>query len=246
MTPHGTGPDHRDGPAADHRADHGTDHGAAREQLCTWSRRMVADGLVVGTSGNLSVRTGDLIAVTPSGVDYATMTAADVVLVDDDGTVVAGTRAPTSELALHLAAHARPGTGAVVHTHSTAAVAVSLLRGHVPPVHYQIAMFGGSVAVADYAPFGSAELVANAMAALGERTAVVLAHHGTLVLGDTLGAAYDGARQLEWLCDVWLRARAVGTPRELGPDEISEAVRRFARQRETVLATAPGSTPVVR
>ncbi|WP_422785705.1 class II aldolase/adducin family protein [Pseudonocardia spirodelae] len=202
---------------------------------------MVRDGLVVGTSGNLSLRTGELVALTPSGVDYETMTAEDVVLVDDSGAVVAGTRAPTSELALHLAAHRRPGTVAVVHTHSPAAVALSLLTDHVPPVHYQIAMFGGAVRVADYAPFGSDELVANTMAALGDASAVVLGHHGTLVLADTLGAAYDGARQLEWLCDVWLRARPVGEPRLLSAEEISEALRRFARQRRTVRATTPGT-----
>ncbi|MBC3192421.1 class II aldolase/adducin family protein [Pseudonocardia sp. C8] len=217
------------------------DHAAARESLCTWSRRMVQDGLVVGTSGNLSVRTGDLIAVTPSGVDYAAMAPDDVVLVDPVGAVVDGTRTPTSELPLHLAAHARHGTRAVVHTHSPAAVAVSLLRDEVPPVHYQIAMFGGAVRVADYAPFGSDALVRNTMAALGERTAVVMGNHGTLVLGEQLGAAYDAARQLEWLCDVWLRARAVGEPRLLSPEQISEALRRFAVQKEKVRATTPAS-----
>lgn len=216
------------------------DHDSAREQLCTRARRMVRDGLVVGTSGNLSVRTGDLIAVTPSGVDYETMTAADVVLVDDAGAVVDGAREPTSELALHLAAHTRPGTGAVVHTHSPAAVALSLLVDEVPPVHYQIAMFGGSVRVAEYAPFGSDELVAHALEALGDATAVVLAHHGTLALGDSLGTAYDGARQLEWLCDVWLRARTAGEPRLLSRAQISEALRRFARQRRRVRASTPG------
>lgn len=216
-----------------------TDHDAAREALCRWSRRMVRDGLVVGTSGNLSVRTGDLIAVTPSGVDYETMTPDDVVLVTGEGAVVDGVREPTSELPLHLAAQTRAGTGAVVHTHSPAAVALSLLRSDVPPVHYQIAMFGGSVQVADYAPFGSDELVENAMAALGVGTGVVLAHHGTLVVGHTLGEAYDGARQLEWLCDVWLRARAVGEPRLLSAAEVSEALRRFAVQVRKVRATAP-------
>ena len=214
---------------------------AARETLCTWSRRMVRDGLVVGTSGNLSLRCGELIAVTPSGVDYETMTADDVVLVTPDGAVADGVRAPTSELALHLAAQARPGTSAVVHTHSPAAVALSLLRDDVPPVHYQIAMFGGSVRVAGYAPFGSDELVANAVAALGDRSAVVLGNHGTLVLGEHLGAAYAGARQLEWLCDVWLRARAVGEPRLLTEAQISVAGQRFAAQKRTVRDSTPGA-----
>ncbi len=207
---------------------------------------MVRDGLVVGTSGNLSVRSGDLIAVTPSGVDYETMTASDVVLVDDAGTVVDGGREPTSELALHLAAHARRGTGAVVHTHSPAAVALSTVSDHVPAVHYQLAMFGEAVRVSEYAPFGSPELVVNALAALGESTAVVLGRHGTLVLDDTLGAAYDGARQLEWLCDVWLRARAAGEPRLLPDAEISAVRERFARQRARVRATDPAARPAPR
>ncbi len=174
------------------------------------------------------------------------MTAADVVLVDAEGTVVDGTREPTSELGLHVAAQARPGTVAVVHTHSPAAVALSTLSDHVPAVHYQLAMFGDGVRVSEYAPFGSRELVVNALAALGESTAVVLGNHGTLVLGDTLGAAYDGARQLEWLCDVWLRARAVGEPRLLPDAEISAVRGRFAAQRAKVRATSPVPTPAPR
>ena len=84
-----------------------------------------------------------LVAVTPSGVDYETMVPDDVVLVGPGGDVVDGDREPTSEPALHLAAHARPGTGAVVHTHSSAAVALSLLRADVPPVHYLVTVSGG-------------------------------------------------------------------------------------------------------
>ncbi|WP_433802725.1 class II aldolase/adducin family protein [Actinomycetospora sp. CA-084318] len=199
----------------------------ARADVAEHARRLVADRLVAGTAGNLSVRVGDLVAVTPTGVAYDTMTADDVVVVDLDGTPVVGSLRPTSELPLHLLCYARHGASAVVHTHSAAAVALSLLRDDVPLVHYQTAIFGGGVSVAEYAPYGTDELAANTSAALADRTAAVMRHHGTIVLGSTLRAAYDGAAHLEWLCDVWLRASAVGTPRLLAEEQVADVVERL-------------------
>lgn len=212
-------------PDADLRLD------AARAEIVEYARRMVRDDLVVGTSGNLSVRVDDLVAVTPSGVDYETMAPEDVVVVDLDGTVVDGSLRPTSELPLHLLCTARHAAGAVVHTHSAAAVALSLLCDEVPLVHYQTAMFGGPVAVADYAPFGTDELARGVSTALSGRSAAVMRHHGTVCLAPTLGAAYDGARQLEWMCDVWLRAAAAAgarSPSLLSPAQVDEIVPRMA------------------
>ncbi len=214
-----------------------------REAICDVSRRMVADGLVVGTSGNVSVRDGDRVLVTPTGVDYAAMRPGDVVALDPGGTVVDGHRRPTSEVALHVAAHRLlPGGGAVVHTHSPAATALSLLCDAVPRVHYQLAMFGGTVPVADYAPYGTDELAASVRTAIeavpaGRCRAAVMRHHGTIVLGPDLGTAYDGARQLEWLCDVWLRARAAGAPAELTAEQVDAVVPRF------VTYGQPSATP---
>lgn len=201
---------------------------AARTSVLAFAQRLVRDRLVVGTSGNISCREGDLVAVTPSGTDYDTMLPEDVVVVDLEGTVVHGDLAPTVELPLHLACYRRHGAQAVVHTHSTAATALSLLRDEVPSVHYQIAMFGGSVAVAPYATYGTDQLMENVSAALQGRTGAVMKHHGTITLGDTLGKAYDRARQLEWLCDVWLRASAVAPPGTLPADEIERVVGAFA------------------
>ena len=199
-----------------------------RAAVVKHAQQMVSDGLVVATSGNISCREGDLIAVTPSGTDYATMRPGDVVVVDLNGAVVDGKLRPTVELPLHLAAYHHHDAGAVVHTHSAAATALSLLRDDVPAVHYQIAMFGGSVVVAPYAAYGSDELRDHVSAALTGRTAVVMKHHGTVTIGDDLAGAYDRARQLEWLCDVWLRARAVGDPALLAAEEIERVTRSFA------------------
>ena len=198
-----------------------------RLAVVEFAQKMVRDRLVVGTSGNISLRRGDLIAVTPSGTDYDGMTAEDVVVVGMDGSIVDGSLKPTTELPFHLACHTRHDATAVVHTHSTAATALSLLRDDVPFVHYQIAMFGGSVAVAPYATFGTDALVENVSAAMADRTGCILKHHGTLCIGDNLGKAYDRARQLEWLCDVWMRASAVGVPALLEKEEIDNVVDRF-------------------
>ena len=119
-------------------------------------------GLVVGTAGNVSVREGDLVAVTPSGVRYAGLTPELVGVHRLDGTAVEAPLAPTSELPLHLAIYAaRPEVGAVVHTHSPAATALSTLVDEVPAVHYYVAMFGGPVLVAPYATYGTDELARN-------------------------------------------------------------------------------------
>lgn len=210
-----------------------------RQEICDVARRMVADGLVVGTSGNVSVRNGDVMMVTPSGVDYATMRPEDIVRAGAfTGRVSPDERLrPTSEVPLHVAVHRGVpiedgGLPAIVHTHSPAATALSLLCDEVPRVHYQLAMFGGTVPVAGYAPYGTDELADSVTAAMasvpaGRCRAVVMRHHGTIVLGPDLGTAYDGARQLEWLCDVWLRARAAGAPAELSAEQVEAVVPRF-------------------
>ena len=200
---------------------------AAREEVVRVARRMTSDGLVVGTSGNVSVRVDDLVCVTPSGVDYATMTAADVPVVRLDGGVALGDLTPTTELPMHLRCYRDFDAAAVVHTHSVAATALSLLRDTVPLVHYQAAMFGGQVRVAPYCTYGTDQL-ADAMAeALQGRSACILANHGTIAYSHTLGHAYDKVSQLEWMCDVWLRAASVGTPREITPEQLAIVVDKF-------------------
>ena len=134
----------------------------ARAAIVTTCRELSRAGLVVGTAGNVSVREGDLVAVTPSGLRYAELTPELVGVHRLDGTAVEAPLAPTSELPLHLAIYAaRPEAGAVVHTHSPAATALSALVDEVPTVHYYAAMFGGPVRVAPYATYGTEELARN-------------------------------------------------------------------------------------
>ena len=135
-----------------------------REEIVRACGKLAAAGLVVGTAGNVSVRVGDLVAVTPSGVDYAELAAGDVGVHRLDGTPVEAPLAPTSELPLHLAVYdAYTGAGAIVHTHSVAATATSTLADELPTIHYYVAMFGGTVRVAPYATYGTDELAGNAV-----------------------------------------------------------------------------------
>jgi L-fuculose-phosphate aldolase len=208
-----------------------------RDEIVRACRKLSAAGLVVGTAGNVSVRVGDLVAVTPSGVDYAELAASDVGVHRLDGTPVEARLAPTSELPLHLAVYgacagagagAGSGAAAIVHTHSVAATAVSTLADEVPAIHYYVAMFGGAVRVAPYATYGTDELASNAVHALRGRTACLLGSHGAVTTGPDLKTAYDRAVYLEWVCDVYLRAAAAGRPRLLPPGEIEAVAAKLA------------------
>ncbi|MFJ3715848.1 class II aldolase/adducin family protein [Streptomyces sp. NPDC090057] len=193
--------------------------------LVATARRTVADGLVVGTSGNVSARVGDLVLVTPSGVPYDRLTPADITGVDLDGRQVLGTLVPTSELPMHLAVYRSTDARAVVHTHAVHATAVSTLVTELPPIHYMTASLGGPVRVAPYAAYGTDELAGNMLAALAGRSGCLLRNHGTVTHGATLDQAYDRTAQLEWMCRLWLTASSVPglTPALLTEAHIAEA-----------------------
>lgn len=208
----------------------------ARAAVVGLCREMAAAGLVVGTAGNVSVRAGDLLAVTPSGVDYATLTPGTVGLHALDGTPVDAPLRPTSELALHVLVHARSDAAdgeVVLHTHAPASTALSVLVDEVPAVHYYLAFFGGPVRVAPYATFGTPELAEHVRAALEGRTAALMANHGAVVVAPSVAGGIDRARYLEYVCDVALRALATGLrPRPLPDgelDRVAAALRGYGR-----------------
>jgi L-fuculose-phosphate aldolase len=202
--------------------------GDIRQEIVRVCRELAAAGLVVGTAGNVSVRSGDLVAVTPSGLEYADMSADLVGVHRLDGTPVAAALAPTSELPLHLAIYADTEAAAVVHTHSVAATAVSTLADELPAIHYYVAMFGGPVRVSPYATYGTDQLARNVVAALRGRTACIMGSHGAVTIGPDLKTAHARGVYLEWLSDVYLRAIAAGTPRLLPPAEIAAVAAKLA------------------
>jgi L-fuculose-phosphate aldolase len=201
----------------------------AWEALVATARRTVSEGLVVGTSGNVSVRVEDTVLVTPSGVPYDRLTPTDITGVDLEGRQVLGTLTPTSELPMHLAVYRTTGAGAVVHTHAVHATAVSTLVPALPVIHYMAGALGGPVRVAPYATYGTDELAENMLHALADRSGCLLQNHGTLTYGTTLDQAYDRTAQLEWMCRLWLTASSVPglSPTLLTEAQLAEAGERL-------------------
>jgi L-fuculose-phosphate aldolase len=193
---------------------------AQREQVAAASRRLAAEGLVLGTAGNVSARGDDgLVAISPTGAVLESLEAEQVSVVDMDGTLVDGDLQPTSELDLHLGVYRRYGAGAVVHTHAPWATAIGCALDELPCVHYQMLLLGGTVRVAPYRTFGTPELADVVLDALDGRTAALMANHGALNYGANMDGALDGALLLEWACEVYWRAAALGPPRTLDEDE---------------------------
>ena len=195
-----------------------------RDAVAAAGRELAADGLVIGTSGNLSLRTDERVAVTPTGAALAELEAADVAVVGLDGKQVAGGLAPTSELGLHLGIYGRYGSRAVVHTHAPMATTLGLVLDELPCVHYEMLGLGGAVRVAPYATFSSAELAEAVLDALADRTAALMANHGAVTHGPDLAAAVRAMRLLEWACALYWRAATIGTPRTLDPDQLGAVV----------------------
>lgn len=194
-----------------------TDYDHVRDAVAAACRRLANEGLLIGTSGNVSIvhpRTGN-VAVTATGVVLAGCRPEQVSIVHPDGNLVEGDFQPTSEIELHLSVIAATGAGAVVHTHAPAATAVSCVRDSLPVIHYQQLLLGGEIAVAPYATFGTSALADSVNHALAGRSAVLMANHGAVTTGATIEQAVDNSLLLEWLCRLLIDSSTLGTPRFL-------------------------------
>jgi L-fuculose-phosphate aldolase len=202
---------------------------------------MISEGLVKGTAGNISVRVGDEVVITPGSVPYDQIEPDGLAIVDLDGNHLRGGR-PSSETPLHTLVYRETDAAAVVHTHSIYATTLACTVDELPAVHYMIHAFGGdSVAVSDYERFGSDELAAAVHAALGDRRGVLLRNHGSVVHGPTLARAYDLAVLLEWLSELYWRASVFGEPRILSHEQLEEVATEAQRRS---YAYAAGETGV--
>ena len=201
-----------------------------RVGLISAARALDAAGFMPQKSGNLSLRTARGFVITPSGLPYAAMTPGELVECAPDGAPL-GEGRPSSEWRLHAAIYAaRAEAGAVVHTHSPRATALSCARAGIPPIHYMITLAGGGrIPCAPHATFGTEALAEAAVAALGERLrACLLANHGAVALGATLAGAVALAREVENLAGQYLDLLAAGLrPVELSEAELTEAAGRL-------------------
>ena len=185
-------------------------------------------GINQGTSGNISVRVKEGFLLTPSGMAYDEMKAGDIVLMKPDSSH-SGSRKPSSEWRFHHALMAkRPEIGAVVHTHSMFATTLSCLGMEIPAVHYMVAAAGGyNIRCAPYATYGTQETANNAVKALQDRNACLLANHGMIVVGPNLKKAMWLAVEVETLAAQYWRALQVGKPNILSKAEIGRVIDKF-------------------
>ncbi|NOK32016.1 class II aldolase [Corallococcus exercitus] len=203
-------------------------HPALREAMVATARRMNASGLNQGTSGNLSQRVEGGFLLTPSGMNYETMTPEDLVLMRFDGSHE-GHRKPSTEWQLHRdLLQARPEVGAVLHSHSMFSTTLACLRRGIPAFHYMVSAAGGTdVRCAEYATFGTPELARNMMVALEGRKACLLANHGLVAVGADLPGAFKLAVEVETLAAMYWRALQVGEPVLLDDAEMERVFQQF-------------------
>jgi L-fuculose-phosphate aldolase len=194
-----------------------------REAVVAYGRKMLSSSLTTGTGGNISVidRGQQLIAISPSGMDYETIRPEDVVVVSTEGRTVEGDRKPSTEIRLHLAHYRlRAEINAVIHAHPPFATTVACLGWEIPPIHYLVSFSGRKVPIARYATYGTEELARLTAEAIGPHNAVLMSNHGILTVGQDLASAFATAEIIELMARVFLQAKAVGEPQCLSDTQM--------------------------
>lgn len=205
---------------------------AEKALLVEYGKKLLASNLTAGTGGNLSVFDPDkqLMAITPSGIDYFDMTVDDIVLMNLAGEIVEGSRKPSSEWQMHLINYQKRGKEirSVVHAHSTYSSILATCRMDLPATNYMIAVAGGSdVRCSKYATFGSEKLARYAFEAMDERYACFLANHGLLTCGKSLKEAFSIAEEIERLAELHYGATLLGSAVVLSEEDMADVHAQF-------------------
>jgi L-fuculose-phosphate aldolase len=221
-----------------------------RAELVACGQKLLSRGLLTQTSGNLSVRVGEKIYITPSSLEYDHIAVADIAVLNLDGSVSSCRTglSPSSETPLHCMTYAaRPDVAAIVHTHSGYATTLAVLGLPIPAVHYMIAVLGVSeVPIAPYATYGTEELARNVRDNFpAPARAVLLANHGMVAVGHSLKHAADAAESLEHLAGLYYRALLVGKPNVLSDAQMAEVINKYRTNVPAVAtAAAAGMVPM--
>jgi L-fuculose-phosphate aldolase len=210
-----------------------------RDRIVEVARRLETLGLCLGTSGNVSARSGDHYLITPSGVRPKQLVAEAIVELALDGSHISGNLKASSEWPFHSAIYSgRIEAQAIVHIHSSYATAMACVHRGIPAFHYMVAIAGGnSIRCAPYSTFGSPALAGHVLEALRARNACLLANHGQVSFGGDLEAAFDLARWVEELSKQYWLALQVGEPKRLSNAEMAEVIEKFktyGRQEESL------------
>ena len=202
---------------------------AARLSVVATAQAMSRAGLSPGRSGNVSRRWRDGMLITPSGMAYDEIGPKDIVFVGEDGATAKAARKPSSEWRFHLAAYrARADRHAVVHSHSLHATVLACAHRPIPAFHYMVAAAGGvDIPCVPYATFGTQALSAHVAAGLTQRDACLMANHGQIAIGETLGSALELAQAVEVLAEQYYKVLTLGPARVLDASEMRAVLERF-------------------
>ena len=205
---------------------------ALRREIIARCREMNASGINQGTSGNISVRFGERMLVTPSAIPYDRLEPEMIVsmALDNGGGAWKGPLRPSTEWRFHFdLLRERPDAQAVVHAHPPYCTTLAIARKEIPACHYMVAAFGGNnVRCAGYATFGTRTLSDLAVEAMEGRTACLLANHGMIAIGGTLAKAMWRAIELETIARQYYLSLQIGGPVLLSDAEIERTHEGFA------------------
>lgn len=208
-----------------------------RELIAEYGRKLSAAGLCPGTSGNISIYDADkgLMAISPSGISYFSITPEDVVVTDMQANIADGARRPSSEWDLHAAFYKRKSDArAIIHTHSVYCTSFAVLGIPLRAVHYVIGDANtDTVPCAPYRTFGTEALAGAAIEACGDGNAVLLANHGIVVCGKDIGSAFSLAANLEYVAQLQYQAMCIGTPNILSSTQMAGVIERFKTYGQT-------------
>ena len=197
------------------------DYEALKSAIIEKCRVLEKMGYFIGTWGNISVRVAEGFLVTPSRIAYDVIQPSDFVLVSSEGKLLAGHRLPSSETEIHRAVlNKKGGVGAIIHSHSPYATAVSCLHCAIPPfVEDLVQIIGGQVNCTRYVPAGQHMRISEEVArTIGQENAVLLANHGVMCCGRDLEEAFVASQILEKAAFMMLAAAAKGAVIAI-PDE---------------------------
>jgi len=202
---------------------------ALRQELVLTLRTMSERGLNRGTSGNASVRCGEKMLVTPTGIVPQALTPESMVLIDGQGHSATGSMRPSSEWRMHWGILAgRPDVSAVVHCHSRHATILACAGRAIPAIHYMVAVGGrAKIPLAPYHLFGSEELATAVVETLQGGNACLMANHGQIVAASNLARACAIAEEVEEQAAVYFGALSIGGPQLLSSSQMDEVMRRF-------------------
>lgn len=205
-----------------------------RALVIEYGKKLVEQSLATGTFGNISIYSPEeqLIAISPSGMDYFRTELEDVAVLTPDGTQIDGRAKPSSEADMHrIFYQKRPGIQAVVHTHSTFATTLACMNWAIEPVHYLVAYAGADVPCIPYVQAGSYALAQAALDGMGQRYACLLGNHGLLAVGENIDYAFDVAQQVEFVAELYYRCRLAGGGTLLPPHELQHMLNNFQNYR---------------